>query len=229
METNVETQAPLASRKDRSLLSVMGARYGLEPQKMLQSLRETYFKPSGNEPPLTNEEIAAALVVCHRYELDPFLREVHVTRSRGRLLTMVGLDGWLKVAKRETVDGKTVYDGMGKPEFTFSEDGELESCSVTVYRKDQSNPVTGICFMSEWKKDSPTWNAQPRHMLMVKAIKLALRLAFNISGFDLEEPEEVPFVASSRGPTVRTSKPLNLKPEEPQEASEKTAREPGED
>lgn len=214
----VNELAPPA-KKDTSLIAVMGARYGVEPMKLYQALRETCFKA---EPPLSNEELLAALVICRKYDMDPFLKEIHVTRSQGRLLVMVGVDGYLKTAKREIGnDGQSVYDGMSPPVFAYTEDGQLESCSVTVHRKDQGHPVTATCYLKEWSKGSKNWEIQPRHMLSIKAIKLALRLAFNISGFDMEEPEEVPFVKSTSAMPMALPQPIV------EEAKE--AREPGQE
>lgn len=176
------------------LLNKLAAKYGLEPMKFFQCLRDTYFKA---DPPMTNEEMAAACAVCEKYDLDPFLREMHATRAKGRLLVMVGIDGWIRVAKRS---GQ--FDGMEFEE-VVGDDQKLHGVTCKVYRKDESHPTVVTAYMGEYKRDTEPWKQFPSRMLRHKAAKEALRYAFGISGIDDEEPDEVPVATQTHFETRR--------------------------
>lgn len=150
---------------------------------MLLALRNTFFKAAKGEEPLSDAEIMAAASICNRYNLDPFLREVHCTRAAGRLLIMVGIDGWMRQAQSHKD-----YDGMDEAEYVYDGEGRIEACRVTVYRKDQSHPTSFTAYLKEWAKNSGNWQTQPHHMLFIKALKGAIRLAFGIGGIDMDDP-----------------------------------------
>ena len=209
--------------KSVELLSTFGAQYGLNGANMLTALKNTYFRAGKGEEPLNDGELMAACSVCKKYGLDPFLREVHATRAGGRLLIMVGLDGWIRQCQNSPQ-----YDGMDPPSYEYDESGKLVSCTTTIYRKDQSHPTSYTAFLSEWKKNSPPWQAQERHMLFVKSLKNCIRLGFGISGLDNEDPadfSDIPMVKMPQRQAlpqpVEVSHPEDNPFESPQE------REPG--
>jgi hypothetical protein len=182
-------------QKSTELLSVFGGKYGLAGANMLTALKNTYFKAAKGEEPLNDGELMAACSVCNKYGLDPFLREVHCTRAGGRLLIMVGLDGWIRQCQ-----SNPMYDGMDPPLYEFDESGKPMSCTTTIYRKDQSHPTSYTAFLSEWVKNSPPWQVQPRHMLYVKSLKNCIRLAFGISGLDTEDTSDFADIPMVRMP-----------------------------
>jgi len=198
----VETKAQVPATLP-PLVTELAAKYGLEPNRFTTVLRETYFKTS-EATPLSTSEIAAGLILCKKYDLDPFTREIHVTRAKGRLLVMVGIDGWIRIAQRT---GQ--LDGIEFEE-QFNEEGKIESVKAKVHRKDQAHPTIITAYMEEYGRDTDPWRTMPIRMLRHKAAKEALRYAFGIGGLDDEEPDEVIPV----GPPVRKSRSLNLeKPE----------------
>ena len=171
--------------KRTSLLEVMAAKVQMDPVAFQKTLAETAFKA---DPPLSVPEFAAACVLCNRYDLDPICREIYVTRSRGRLLTMLAIDGWLKIAQRSgQLDGIEFVE-----EFSDEERKVIFSVTCTVYRKDQSRPTIYTAYRSEYDKQNEVWKAYTVRMLRHKAAKEALRYAFAITGIDHEEPDELP-------------------------------------
>jgi phage recombination protein Bet len=199
-------QTELARQQPKSLVNTLATKYGIEPTKLLESLRNTYFKTK--DAALTNEEMAAALIVCNTYDLNPFLREVHATRTGGRLLVMVGIDGWIKIAQRS---GQ--FDGM-KIEDKWDEEGKPYSVTVTVYRKDQKYPTEVTSYFSEYRRDTEPWKQFGMRMLRHKGVKEALRYAFSISGIDDEDVGEGSFPTPPPVPQ-RSSRVLNLTSPEP--------------
>ena len=212
-----EAQVPAKTQQQplSPLAIKMAERYGMEPAKFATVLRETYFKTS-EATPLSNSEIAAGLIVCSKYDLDPFTQEIHVTRYQGRLLVMVGIDGWLKIAQRNPS-----FDGMEFEEH-FDQEGAIESIKATIHRKDQDHPTIVTAYMEEYRRKTPAWETMPIRMLRHKAAKEALRYAFGISGIDDEEPEEI-----QAGPFIRKSRSLNLdKPEDTPQIESMPFRDP---
>lgn len=176
--------AVAAPQQSHSIITRLASRHGIQPAHFLKTLTATVF-PS--PIPLTNEDLTVALAICDRYGLDPFLREVFCSRTaKDRLLIMVSVDGFFAKA-RDTGQ----YNGMAPLEWTYKDDGTVDSCTCTVYRKDEEHPMRFTAFIDEWYKNSPNWNSQRRHMLSVKAMKGALRFGFGLRGLDLEDPDEV--------------------------------------
>jgi hypothetical protein len=214
-------------QKSTELLSTFGSQYGLSGANMLQALKSTYFRAAKGEEPLTDGELMGACAVCKKYGLDPFLREIFCTRAAGRLLLMVSIDGWLKQA----LTNKD-YDGMESPKFEYDESGKLLSCETVIHRKDQQFATSYVAFYQEWAKNTPPWNQQPRHMLYIKSLKNCIRLAFGISGIDVDDPQDITDVQMTPAPRRQTLpqpvEPVSTAEDDPFNG-ETQQREPGED
>lgn len=144
-------------------------------------MRDSAFKVKDGEPAFSNAELATALTLCDRYELDPFAKEIHVTRARGRLMTIVGIDGWTRI-----VNNDPHYDGC---EFKFEEqNGRLISCTCTMYHFQRSHPVVVTEYFDECVQKTEPWQKWPRRMLRHKAFIQAARLCFGLSG--IVDPDE---------------------------------------
>ena len=172
------------------LFARLSERFGIDQEKLIQTLRDTVFKVRANEPPFTHEEMAAALVLAEKYDLDPFTNEIYLARASGRLLRMISIDGWIKIVTRHPQ-----YAGEAKdPAFVWDEKTQKPfSCTVSLMRKDCANPVTRTAFYSEWHRDTPTWNSMASTMLLHKAYKLCARYAFGIAGVDDEDEAVAPY------------------------------------
>jgi hypothetical protein len=66
-----------AERRRISLVAKMAGKYGLEPEKMMATLKATAFKGD-----VTNEQMAALLIVADQHNLNPWLREIYAFPSR---------------------------------------------------------------------------------------------------------------------------------------------------
>ena len=65
-----------SSEISKKLVGRLGERYGIAPEALLETLRDTVFSAVQGEVPFSDPELAAALVMCERYGLDPFNREI---------------------------------------------------------------------------------------------------------------------------------------------------------
>jgi phage recombination protein Bet len=165
-----------------SVLVRMASRYGVDPDKMLSTLKATCFKGD-----VSNEQLMALLVVADQYGLNPWTREIFAFPAQGGIVPVVGVDGWGRI-----INTHPQFDGM---EF---EDGELNAKSVpawikcTIYRKDRSHPISCKEYFDEVVRDTAPWKSHPRRMLRHKAVIQCARLAFGFAGiYDQDEGERI--------------------------------------
>ncbi len=167
MNAIVETKAPRAS-----ILTKMAARFSVEPNKLLDTLKATAFK--GN---VTNEQMISLLIVADQYGLNPFTKEIYAFPDKGGVTPVVGVDGWARLCNEHPQ-----FDGMA---FAFADDGS--ACTCTIYRKDRSHPIAVTEYMAECKRGTQPWQSHPRRMLRHKAMVQAARLAFGFAGIHDED------------------------------------------
>ena len=173
-ETNMTEKKAKAKAvtEDKSIVKDMAEKYGMDTAAFTKVLMSTVM-PSGTKP----EQVAAFLIICNRYDLDPFSNECWAYPDRGGVKPMVGVDGFLAIANRDPA-----FDGMEFEE-AKDKDGNLEAVTCRVFRKDRSRPVTATEYMAECRNDrSPVWKKYPRRMLRHRATIQALRKAFGLAG-----------------------------------------------
>jgi len=156
-----------------SLVVRFGQRFGIEPAKMLDTLRATAFK---TERPASNEQMLALLVVAEQYNLNPFTKELFafVDKHSGGIVPVVSVDGWARI-----VNEHPQYDGS---EFDFKPNDEGGEMRCTMYRKDRSHPTVLTEYMSECRRQSIPWQVTPRRMLRHRAFIQAARITFGFAG-----------------------------------------------
>lgn len=176
----VSTPAPASS-----VLVRLAHRFGVEPNKMLSTLKETAFK--GN---VTNEQMMALLVVAEQYHLNPWTREIYAFPDKHNgIVPVVGVDGWSRI-----INEHAQFDGM---EFVDGPSGEKhkqapEWIECVMYRKDRDHPTKVRERMSECYRDVGPWNSHPARLLRHKAMIQCARLAFGFGGiYDQDEAERV--------------------------------------
>ncbi|NDF37232.1 MAG: hypothetical protein EB156_05545 [Euryarchaeota archaeon] len=163
--------------KRSSIAKAMADRYGMTEKGFIQILNKTVM-PSKATP----EQAAAFLLICERYELDPFASEVYAFPANGTVKALIGVDGYVTIANRNPN-----FDGITYEEIR-SESGELEGISCSVFRKDRKQPTVVTEYMSECRGNSPIWRKMPSRMLRHKATIQSIRLAFGLSGLgDVDE------------------------------------------
>ena len=204
--------------QERSLTTVMAEKYGMSAENFMSTLKKTVMPSEG----VSNEHIAAFMLVAKEYDLNPFTEEIHAfPSSKGGIKPQVGIDGWVTIANRyETYDGLEHID-----EF---EDGKLVSVTGIIYRKDRKYPTKMTEYMDECYRDTKPWNSHPKRMLRHKAIIQTIRMAFGVRGIwdkdELERMEETEDDFVPLNITPETTKPLNLvqRLEEPEPKPKRT-------
>ncbi len=159
-----------------SALSLMAARISVEPAKLLQTLKSTVFKNA------SDDELLALVVVSNEYGLNPFLKEIYAFPAKGGgIVPIVSVDGWNKMLIRQ--DG---FDGI-KFAFTDDNEGNVHSCTATIYVKGRSHPVEITEYLAECNRNTEPWKNMPRRMLRNRTLCQASRVAFGFSGLHNED------------------------------------------
>lgn len=188
--TATAVQAPNGGAK-MSPLFALGARYQIDPGKLLGVLRNTVIRPTDKHTP-TDEEVAAFCVVANQYQLNPFTREIHAFADRGGVVPVIGMDGWVTLVNRHED-----YDGCEFEEHHDAE-GRLHATTCTMYHRRRSKPVKVTEWLSECRRNSTPWTTMPHRMLRHKAYCQAARLAFGLAGvYDEDEARDI---LANRGP-----------------------------
>lgn len=214
-----KAQAVATIDPSRSLVAKVAARYSVDPDKMLSTLKSTAFKVRDRQ--ITNEQMMALLVVADQYKLNPFTKEIYAFPDRDGIVPVVGVDGWARI-----INEHPQFDGMD-----FEQDDE--SCTCVIYRKDRAHPIRVTEYMEECARDTPAWRSHPKRMLRHKAMIQCARIAFSFVGFyDPDEAERIvdvtperPAKPARKGRQTSLSEITDVEPE-PEPAQ---AREPGSD
>jgi phage recombination protein Bet len=167
-----------------SLLAKVASRYGVEPTKMMTTLKATAFKSS---TPATDEQMMALLIVADQYGLNPFTKEIYAYPDKGGIVPVVGVDGWSRI-----INEHPQYDGMT---LTTADDGT--SCTCIMYRKDRAHPISVTEYMAECKRGTPPWSSHPKRMLRHRAMIQCARMAFGFSA--IHDPEDAEQIAKNMG------------------------------
>lgn len=175
-----------------SLVVRMGERYGVDPTKLLGTLKATAFRGD-----VTTEQLMALLVVAEQYHLNPWTREVYAfPDKRNGIIPVVGVDGWSRI-----INEHPMFDGMEFRDGPNNEQSLPEWIECTMHRKDRSHSITAREYMIECyrepfvkdgKKIDGPWQSHPRRFLRHKALIQCARMAFGFVGiYDPDEGERI--------------------------------------
>ena len=167
---------------EQSISEIMALEANMPRESFLNTLKKTVM-PSQN---VSDEHVAAFLVLAHKYKLDPLSEQIHAFPSKGGVKAMIGIDGWISIAQRQAH-----YDGF-KHIDQFDEKGKLVAVTAIVRRKDHSEPTEITEYMDECSRDTTPWKQFPKRMLRHKAIMQGIRMAFGISNLvDEDEAADI--------------------------------------
>ena len=184
----------------KSLVVKFADKYGVDADKMLNTLKATAFQQKGRA--ITNEQMMALLIVADQYNLNPFTREIYAFPDKQNgIVPVVGVDGWSRI-----INGYQDCDGV---EFRRSDnmvemDGAKpcpEWMEVVIHRKDRSHPTVVREYLDEVYRDpfrrdgnviKGPWQTHTKRMLRHKTLIQGARIAFGFVGiFDEDEAERI--------------------------------------
>ena len=91
------------TQQQPSLLVKMASRFNIEPTKMMATLKATAFKGD-----VSNEQMAALLIVADQYGLNPWTKEIYAFPDRQNgIVPVIGVDGWARI-----INNNEQFDGM---------------------------------------------------------------------------------------------------------------------
>jgi phage recombination protein Bet len=161
-----------------SVLASLATHYGMDKGAFVQTMKATVM----NGANVSNEQLAAFCLVAKEHKLNPFTKEIFAFPSRGGIVPVVSVDGWMKL-----INSHPDFDGM---EFKDAVDagGQLLSITCRMFRKGRSHPVEVTEYMSECRRSTDVWKQWPARMLRHKATIQAARYAFGFAGI-MEQDE----------------------------------------
>ncbi len=171
----------IEDKPKRGLITRFAERYGIDANKVLETLKATAFK---SERPVSNEQMMALMIVAERYGLDPFTKELYAYPDKGGgIVPVVSVDGWARM-----VNEQPMFDGL-----SFDFDREQGAMSCTIWRKDRTHPTEVEELIDECYRDnSPAWKKSPRRMIRHRAFMQCARLAFGFTGLhDDDEAQRI--------------------------------------
>ncbi|MGE0383442.1 MAG: phage recombination protein Bet [Gammaproteobacteria bacterium] len=196
---------------------------------MLSILRATAFKVKDGT--VSTEQMAALLVVCDQYGLNPFTREIFAFPDKQNgIVPVVSVDGWARI-----INADEQFDGL---EFRQAEEilnlEDAKPCpawmEVVIYRKDRSHPVVVREYLdevyrpvgrySDGNKRSPgPWQSHTKRILRHKTLIQGARVAFGFGGiFDEDEAERIREMSLTGESSTPVARPLReqIKRREPE-------------
>ena len=216
-------------KKERSLIATMARENGVSAVDFLNTVKSMLIKSAERE--VSNEELMLFLMVANKYHLNPFTREIHAFISKGKLIPIVGVDGWITLAQNQkSWNGMSMVDSENIIKVGSSKDCP-EWSEVTIYRKDMEHPIVIREWLDEVYRNTDPWNKNTKRMLRHKTIIQGFRVAFGLSGiYDADEAErinEMEVIESTCKPHVEMPKAISKpEPEVELESEPETQQEP---
>ena len=162
-----------------SVIGGLAQYYGMDKAAFVQTMKATIM---GGQRDVTNEQIAAFCLVAKEHKLNPFTKEIFAFPSRGGIVPVVSVDGWMKL-----VNSHPQFDGMEFKD-TLNDKGDLIAVTCRIFRKDRAHAVEVTEYMAECRRNTDVWKQWPARMLRHKATIQAARYAFGFAG--IMEPDE---------------------------------------
>ena len=155
----------------------------------LVQLNETVIRQlTGNNPKITNDEVALFISLCQNLKLNPLVREAYLVKydDKKPAQQIVSVGAFMRIA-----EDNPNFDGMEDGIIVQSGDKIIERQGTLllpnekllggwakVYRKDRTRPTVTKINLKEYSKGQSTWIQMPSTMINKCAKVGALRAAF---------------------------------------------------
>lgn len=186
------------NKPKQSLVAKFAEKFHIEPARMLDTLKATAFRQRGDAV-VTNEQMAALLIVADQYKLNPFTKEIFAFNDKGAIVPVVSVDGWSRI-----INEHPAFNGM---EFNYSDEIVTMAggkpcpawCEVVIYRKDRDRPTIVREYLDEVYqaprgKDgfAGPWQSHTKRFLRHKTLIQGARIAFGFAGiYDEDEANRI--------------------------------------
>ena len=180
--------------KRASLVTRFAEKYHIEPARLMETLKATAFRQRGDVV-VTNEQMAALLIVADQYKLNPFTKEIFAFNDKGAVVPVVSVDGWSRI-----INEHPSFNGL---EFNYADEFVTmpggkpcpEWCEVVIHRKDRDRPTIVREYLDEVYQPprgnggfAGPWQTHTKRFLRHKALIQGARIAFGFAGiYDEDE------------------------------------------
>ena len=210
MSTKAVTAAAPAANVVHSpkLLERVAGRFGVDPSKMMTTLKATAFKGQ-----VSDEQMMALLIVAEQYGLNPWTKEIYAFPDKNNgIVPVVGVDGWIRIINSNP-DVESVTFEDGPPD----EKDIPVWIECTIKLRSRPVPLAIKEYFAECSRNTAPWTSHPRRMLRHKALIQAGRIALGYVG--IYDPDEAERVALATDVTPRAAgKPRTAAPRAIQQA-----------
>lgn len=195
--TTAVAERPATPQK-QSLVAKFAERYSIEPNKLMATLKATAFRQR-NDTPISDEQMAALLIVADQYKLNPFTKEIYAYNDKGAIVPVVSVDGWARIINE--------HPALNGIEFRYCDELVTMSgarpcpewCEVIIHRKDREKPTIIREYLDETyqeprgeKRVPGPWQSHTKRMLRHKALIQGSRIAFGFAGiYDEDEAARI--------------------------------------
>ena len=186
------------TKQRQSLVTRFADKYHIEPAKLMDTLKATAFRQRGDAV-VTNEQMAALLIVADQYKLNPFTKEIFAFNDKGAVVPVVSVDGWSRI-----INEHPAFNGM---EFNYAEEIVTMPggkpcpawCEVVIYRKDRDRPTVVREYLDEVYQSprgnsgfAGPWQSHTKRFLRHKTLIQGSRIAFGFAGiYDEDEASRI--------------------------------------
>lgn len=176
---------------NQSLVAKFASKYSIDANKLLATLKATAFRQNGSQE-ISDEQMAALLIVADQYGLNPFTREIYAFPDKGGIVPVVGVDGWSRIINEHPQsDG---FEFLESEETTTFEGKTVPVwMEVHIYRKDRARPIkVRERFAEVVRASMQPWKSHPSRMMRHKTLIQGARLAYGFAGiFDEDEAQRI--------------------------------------
>lgn len=189
--TAIAERPAAAAPQKQTLVAKFASKYSIEADKLLNTLKATAFRQNGNQD-ITNEQMAALLIVADQYGLNPFTKEIYAFPDKGGIVPVVGVDGWSRI-----INEHSQSDGFEfvESEETITFEGKTVPVwmEVHIYRKDRARPIkVRERFAEVVRAGMQPWKSHPSRMMRHKTLIQGARLAYGFAGiYDEDEAQRI--------------------------------------
>ena len=156
---------------------------------------------NGNKKNVGPYDVFSFLLTCKNLHLNPMLKQIYGFESKGKVVTVISIEGWNEIANRHAqFDGfdyefpapqerqltynRVTYDGRYRKVTPITVTRKVSEYIICrVYRKDRSHPIAVTTFFDEASTGSEPWATMPMQMLQNRAMVNAIKKAFNVNAF----------------------------------------------
>lgn len=156
---------------------------------------------NGKKKNVTAYDVFSFLLNCQKLQLNPMLKQIYGFESKGKVVTVISVEGWNEIANRHPqFDGfdyefpepverelsyqKSTYDNGYRKTSTVTVKRRVSDWMICrVYRKDRSHPIAITTFFDEASTGTEPWATMPMQMLQNRAMVNAIKKAFNINAY----------------------------------------------